>query len=100
MVENLTTVRYCNGDLTLPVKDTTEWSALTTGAFCNYNNDVSKSAAYGRLYNWYAINDSRNLAPIGLVSTQPHQKDGGFDSVRKGLINLKTFSEIRESCLL
>ena len=31
----------------------------------NYNNDEGYVSAYGRLYNWYAIVDNRNLAPEG-----------------------------------
>jgi uncharacterized protein (TIGR02145 family) len=65
MVENLKTTRYSNGDAIPNVIDGTQWSTLTTGAYCNYNNDVSNIGTYGRLYNWYAINDSRNIAPTG-----------------------------------
>ena len=39
---------------------------MTTGAWCRYDNDSATYAAtYGRLYNWYAVNDSRGLAPNG-----------------------------------
>jgi uncharacterized protein (TIGR02145 family) len=30
-----------------------------------YNNDAGSLATYGRLYNWYAVNDSRGLCPSG-----------------------------------
>ena len=34
--------------------------SLTTGAYCYYNNDSATYAAtYGKLYNWYAVNDAR-----------------------------------------
>jgi len=65
MAENLKVTKYRNGD---PISNVTEfvaWSTLTTGGYCNLLNDVSKSIAYGRLYNWYAVNDSRNIAPVG-----------------------------------
>ncbi len=32
---------------------------------CNYNNDANNVATYGRLYNFYAVVDSRNLCPTG-----------------------------------
>ncbi len=39
---------------------------MTTGAYCYYANDSATYAAvYGKLYNWYAVNDSRGLAPEG-----------------------------------
>jgi len=38
---------------------------LTTGAWCYYNNDPSNNCIYGKLYNWYAVNDPRGLAPVG-----------------------------------
>lgn len=65
MVENLKTTKYRNGDPIPIIIDTTQWTNLTSGAYCNYNNDTSNVTAYGRLYNWYAVNDSRNIAPAG-----------------------------------
>jgi uncharacterized protein (TIGR02145 family) len=35
---------------------------MTTGAYCNYNNNTN---SFGKLYNWYAVNDPRGLAPAG-----------------------------------
>ncbi|MBM3185734.1 MAG: fibrobacter succinogenes major paralogous domain-containing protein [Bacteroidetes bacterium] len=34
-------------------------------AWCYYNNDPKNEATFGKLYNWYAINDPRCLAPEG-----------------------------------
>lgn len=65
MVENLKTTKYRNGDPIPNVSDDTQWSILTTGAYCNYNNEAAIGNKYGGLYNWYAVNDSRNIAPIG-----------------------------------
>lgn len=65
MAENLKTTKYSNGQSIPNVIDTTSWSNLSTGAWCNYNNDASNGAYYGKLYNWYAISDNRNIAPIG-----------------------------------
>lgn len=63
--KNLDVSRYRNGDLIPEVKDDKEWENLTTGAWCYYNNDPKTGAIYGKLYNWYAVNDSRGLAPEG-----------------------------------
>lgn len=63
--ENLNVTHYRNGDSIPCVTDSATWVNLTTGAYCDYNNDPSNSAIYGRLYNWYAVNDSRGLVPEG-----------------------------------
>ena len=65
MVENLKTTHYRNGDLIPNVINDTLWGKKTTGAYCNYSNDVEYSIIYGRLYNWYAVNDNRNICPEG-----------------------------------
>jgi uncharacterized protein (TIGR02145 family) len=65
MAENLKVEHYRNGDPVPNVTDNTAWSTLTTGAYANYNNDAANGATYGRLYNWYAATDARNIAPAG-----------------------------------
>lgn len=67
MAENLRVTKYRNGDPIPNVTDNTAWTTLTTGAYCSYNNTANKDdiASYGRLYNWYAASDSRNIAPLG-----------------------------------
>ncbi len=62
---NLNVDTYRNGDPIPEVKDPTEWKNLKTGAWCYYNNDPAMGDVYGKLYNWYALNDSRGLAPDG-----------------------------------
>jgi len=65
MVKNLDVSRYRNGDKIPQVKRKADWAALTTGAWCWHNNDSATGAVYGKLYNWYAVNDPRGLAPAG-----------------------------------
>jgi uncharacterized protein (TIGR02145 family) len=65
MSANLQVTHYRNGDSIPNVTDSTAWWALTTGAYCEYRNDVNNVATYGRLYNWFAVTDSRNIAPTG-----------------------------------
>jgi hypothetical protein len=66
MTKNLDVATYRNGDAIPLVTDATAWAALTTGAYCYYNNDPGTyGATYGKLYNWYAVNDPRGLAPEG-----------------------------------
>ncbi|MFT3681031.1 MAG: fibrobacter succinogenes major paralogous domain-containing protein [Ferruginibacter sp.] len=65
MPVNLDVVTYRNGDTIPQVSDSATWANLTTGAWCYYNNDSTNGAVYGKLYNWYAVNDPRGLAPAG-----------------------------------
>ena len=66
MAANLKVTHYRNGNLIPEVMDATQWLNLTTGAICGYNNDyLSFGNTYGALYNWYAADDYRNLAPDG-----------------------------------
>lgn len=65
MAENLRTTKYRNGEAIPLVTDNTAWLNLTTGACCNYNNDTANISRYGKLYNGYAVTDSRNIAPSG-----------------------------------
>jgi uncharacterized protein (TIGR02145 family) len=65
MLSNLDVDHYRNGDPIPQVTDPDEWSKLTTGAWCYYNNDPENDKIYGKLYNWYAVNDPRGLAPVG-----------------------------------
>ena len=64
--KNLNVSRYKDGSLIPQVTNAVTWAALTTGAWCWYNNDSATYAAtYGKLYNWYAVNDTRGIAPQG-----------------------------------
>ncbi|MGE5406521.1 MAG: FISUMP domain-containing protein, partial [Methanosarcina sp.] len=62
MVENLKTSHYRNGSSIPNVTDNTAWINMTSGASCIYSNLWD---TYGKLYNWYAVNDSRGLCPLG-----------------------------------
>ena len=63
--KNLAVSCYRNGDIIPEVRDANSWGALTTGAWCWYNNDSANYWQYGKLYNWYAVNDPRGLALTG-----------------------------------
>ena len=62
---NLNVSTYRNGDIIPEVNDIDEWINLTSGAWCYYKNKSKNGTTYGKLYNWYAVNDSRGLAPVG-----------------------------------
>lgn len=65
MAENLKTAIYRNGDPIPKITDNSLWNKQTTGACCSYEYDDNYINNFGYLYNWYAVNDSRNIAPVG-----------------------------------
>lgn len=65
MTQNLKVTHYQNGDAILFAPDTLTWEGQTNGAYCNYNNNYINVETYGRIYNWHAVDDSRNIAPEG-----------------------------------
>lgn len=65
MAENLRTTRYRNGDPIANVQNHSQWISLTTGAWAHYDNDTKFDVRYGKLYNWYAVADRRNVCPVG-----------------------------------
>ena len=65
MTHNLNVSKYRNGDIIPQITDNQQWINATTGAWCYYQNNTGNGVVYGRLYNWYAINDPRGLAPSG-----------------------------------
>lgn len=70
MAENLNVDRFRNGDPIPEAKSDAEWKLAGINkqpAWCYYNNDPKNGEKYGKLYNWYAVNDPRGLAPEGYV---------------------------------
>jgi uncharacterized protein (TIGR02145 family) len=66
--KNLDVDRFRNGESIPHVRTDEEWK--TAGergepAWCYYYNDAGNDKIYGKLYNWYAVNDVRGLAPEG-----------------------------------
>jgi uncharacterized protein (TIGR02145 family) len=65
---NLDVTTYRNGDPITYAANITEWNAANNagvGAWCYYFWDEANGPILGKLYNWYAVNDSRLLAPTG-----------------------------------
>jgi len=68
MAENLNVEKFRNGDPIPEAKTDEEWEKAGKNeepAWCYYDNDPSNGTKYGKLYNWYAVNDPRGLAPEG-----------------------------------
>lgn len=68
MAENLDVSHFRNGDPIPEVTTKADWEAAYRNeapAWSYYRNDAAQGKKYGRLYNWYAVNDPRGLAPQG-----------------------------------
>lgn len=68
MAENLNVDRFKNGDQIPEAKTNDEWKKASENkqpAWCYLFNDPSNGQKFGKLYNWYAVNDPRGLAPEG-----------------------------------
>jgi uncharacterized protein (TIGR02145 family) len=68
MVENLNVAKFRNGDVIPQAKTAEQWKKAGEAgqpAWCYYDNSDSLGMLFGKLYNWYALNDPRGLAPEG-----------------------------------
>jgi uncharacterized protein (TIGR02145 family) len=63
-LSNLSTSTYANGDAIPYYTSASTFAGLTTPASCSINFNSANDAVYGRLYNWYAVNESRNICPV------------------------------------
>jgi uncharacterized protein (TIGR02145 family) len=74
--ENLRSDNYRNGDAIPGNLNDSQWVSTSSGAqtvfgegtsevYGESSDEVANLAAYGRLYNWYAVNDARGLCPVG-----------------------------------
>lgn len=61
--QNLASVQYSNGDSLSSIINEAEWNATSDGAYCSYDNNPIGDDVFGLLYNFQAINDSRNVCP-------------------------------------
>jgi uncharacterized protein (TIGR02145 family) len=68
MAENLNVSTFRNGDPITEAKSEEEWIRAGENkqpVWCYYNNDPENGVKYGKLYNWFAVNDPRGFAPKG-----------------------------------
>ncbi len=65
MAENLRTTRYRDSMAIPNVSNDITWNNLTTGAYCDLENESMNSDTYGKLYNWYAVHSVHKLSMEG-----------------------------------
>jgi uncharacterized protein (TIGR02145 family) len=64
-VSSLKTTKYADGSSINNITDADTWKTDTGGAYCFYDNNSTYKTPYGALYNWYAVNNVKGLAPTG-----------------------------------
>jgi uncharacterized protein (TIGR02145 family) len=101
MAENLKVIHYRNGDPIPNVPSYTLWPTLLTGAYCLYWDNESIASIYGKLYNYYAATDERNICPVGwhvpghsdwsqLINFVGNEENAGGILKEKGLVHWST----------
>lgn len=68
MKQNLNVEKFRNGDPIPQARSKEEWEIAQKEkkpAWCYFENIPQNGELFGKLYNWYAVNDPRGLAPIG-----------------------------------
>lgn len=68
MKKNLNTDRFRNGDRIPQARSAEEWKAAKenkTPAWCYVEYDEDNNNKFGKMYNWYCVDDERGLAPAG-----------------------------------
>jgi uncharacterized protein (TIGR02145 family) len=66
--KNLSVTNFANGEPIPEARTMEEWKKAGENkqpAWCNYDNGVANGKSYGKLYNWFAVADSRGLCPAG-----------------------------------
>jgi uncharacterized protein (TIGR02145 family) len=98
---NLNVTTFENGDIIPEARTSEEWinaAKEQKPAWCYYNNDPSYGEKYGKLYNWYAVNDPRGLAPTGYRIASEVDFNPLFDTYPKAFsAELKSKVDWRET---
>lgn len=65
MAENLNTAKYRNGETISTNLSSAMWQSTNSGAYVYYDQTAANECPHGKLYNYYAVADSRQLCPTG-----------------------------------
>lgn len=63
MAENLRVTRYNNGDSIPFLLSTADWAETDLPAYGYFDNDTSNISKFGLLYNWFTVDDKREVCP-------------------------------------
>ncbi len=99
MAENLKTTKYRDkSPITKIIIDNAAWTTDKIGAYCDYNNVAGNAKDYGHLYNWYAVANAKNIAPLGwhVPSTEEFKTLYDYLSNSKTLTDAQISNALRE----
>lgn len=88
LTDNLNVDRFRNGDLIPEARTDKDWIKAGKNkqpAWCYYNNYCINGEKYGKLYNWYAVNDPRGLAPEGCYIPTKEEMEALKKEFKSGL---------------
>jgi uncharacterized protein (TIGR02145 family) len=93
--ENLNVCTFRNGDTIQEVKTASEWKRLSKEqkpVWCYYEYNQDNENKYGKLYNFYAVADTRVLAPEGWHIPNLEEWDLMITSMGSAISNIKSAS--------
>ena len=102
MTRNLDVSTFRNGDTIFEAKSKEDWVKAGESkrpAFCYFRFNSKYGKQFGKLYNWFAVNDSRGLAPVGYhIPTREELEElinhlGGKDTAAKSLKSIEDWSK-------
>ena len=64
LAQDLKVTHYSNGDEIATIDSLKNWENLVSSAYFKFH-DEKEEEEFGYLYNWYVVNDSRNVCPRG-----------------------------------
>ena len=92
--ENLDVTRYRNGDLITNAVTFTEWNtnnANEIGCWAYYKNNLANGVVYQKLYNSWAVKDTRGLAPFGYtIADEANYTDLNTQISSSGVASIKS----------
>ena len=75
MAENLKTTKYSNGDIIPNITENIPWTKLNYGSWSYYNNAQANDSTHGKLYNFFAVTNPKNVCPTGWHVPTNHEFD-------------------------
>jgi uncharacterized protein (TIGR02145 family) len=94
MTKNLNSEVFKNGDIILEAKSLEEWNLAFENkqpAWCYYKNKKGSGEEYGKLYNYFAVIDTRGLAPEGWHIPSIDEWNVFIDSISENGLILSIF---------
>jgi uncharacterized protein (TIGR02145 family) len=101
MSKNLNVEKFRNGEIIPHASTISEWKKAAVNkqpAWCYYGYNPDNSQKFGKLYNWFAVNDPRGLAPIGWHVPTHEEWKKTYNTMKMGKtsIELQNINELNK----